>query len=55
MAVSLTIPITRNVPTINGCIVYLQELKDLLSTTKREFEDLQSQLQIDLKDIGMFC
>ncbi|XWS59100.1 hypothetical protein CRYUN_Cryun08bG0093000 [Craigia yunnanensis] len=30
----------------------LSELKDLLSTTKREFEDLQSQLQIDLKDLG---
>ncbi|XP_039023045.1 kinesin-like protein KIN-14L isoform X1 [Hibiscus syriacus] len=30
----------------------LSDLKDLLSTTKREFEDLQSQLQKDLKNIG---
>ncbi|XP_022747453.1 kinesin-like protein KIN-14L isoform X2 [Durio zibethinus] len=30
----------------------LSVLKDLLSTTKREFEDLQLQLQIDLKDLG---
>ncbi|XVF07198.1 hypothetical protein REPUB_Repub06bG0117900 [Reevesia pubescens] len=30
----------------------LSDLKDLLSTTKKEFEDLQSQLQIDLKDLG---
>ncbi|KAK8594154.1 hypothetical protein V6N13_125963 [Hibiscus sabdariffa] len=30
----------------------IQDLKDLLSTTKREFEDLQSQLQKDLKNIG---
>ncbi|KAK8609169.1 hypothetical protein V6N13_025476 [Hibiscus sabdariffa] len=30
----------------------LSDLKDLLSTTKREFEDLQSQLQKDLKSIG---
>ncbi|XVF56174.1 hypothetical protein PTKIN_Ptkin06aG0096400 [Pterospermum kingtungense] len=30
----------------------LSELKDLLSTTKREFEALQTQLQIDLKDLG---
>ncbi|KAK8315147.1 hypothetical protein V6Z12_D01G220600 [Gossypium hirsutum] len=28
------------------------DLKDLLLTAKREFEDLQSQLQIDLKNIG---
>ncbi|MBA0824025.1 hypothetical protein Goarm_020712 [Gossypium armourianum] len=30
----------------------LSDLKDLLLTAKREFEDLQSQLQIDLKNIG---
>ncbi|KAL4313281.1 hypothetical protein GQ457_01G013160 [Hibiscus cannabinus] len=30
-----------------------EDLKDLLSTTKREFEDLQSQLQKDLKNIGI--
>ncbi|XVE61113.1 hypothetical protein DITRI_Ditri06bG0013700 [Diplodiscus trichospermus] len=30
----------------------LLELKDLLSTTKREFEDLQLQIQMDLKDLG---
>ncbi|KAK9026549.1 hypothetical protein V6N11_039386 [Hibiscus sabdariffa] len=29
-----------------------QDLKDLLSRTKREFQDLQSQLQKDLKNIG---
>ncbi|XVE95920.1 hypothetical protein REPUB_Repub02eG0176700 [Reevesia pubescens] len=30
----------------------LSELKNLLSNTKREFEDLQAQLQVDLKDLG---
>ncbi|KAE8734380.1 Kinesin heavy chain, putative isoform 4 [Hibiscus syriacus] len=30
----------------------LSNLRDLLSTTKRAFEDLQSQLQKDLKNIG---
>ncbi|MBA0793321.1 hypothetical protein Gohar_017737 [Gossypium harknessii] len=30
----------------------LSDLKDLLLTAKGEFEDLQSQLQIDLKNIG---
>ncbi|KAE8683607.1 putative glycosyltransferase [Hibiscus syriacus] len=36
---------------ISSCRQF-QDLKDLLSTTKREFEDLQSQLQKDLKNIG---
>ncbi|XP_059291829.1 kinesin-like protein KIN-14L [Lycium ferocissimum] len=30
----------------------LSNLKDLLSSTKKEFEDLQSQLQSDLKQLG---
>ena len=31
----------------------LQDLKGLLSSTKREFNYLQSQVQRDLKDLGM--
>ena len=32
----------------------LQDLKDLLSITKCEFQGLESQLQNDLKQLGIF-
>ncbi|KAL4274066.1 hypothetical protein GQ457_13G011050 [Hibiscus cannabinus] len=37
---------------LNMQLIELSDLKDLLSRTKREFQDLQSQLQKDLKNIG---
>ncbi|KAE9455972.1 hypothetical protein C3L33_12127, partial [Rhododendron williamsianum] len=39
---------------IHILVTHLQTLKKLLSKTKSEFEDLQSQLQRDLKQLGKF-